>query len=83
VYLYHIPIIRWLHPEQLGWKAPAETLTVVVLSLAAAVASYFVVERPCLRWKSRLQPLVKEDCAGEHDARDVAAGPPREVRRAA
>ncbi len=83
VYLYHIPIIRWLYPEQLGWKAPAETVTVVALSLAAAVASYYVVERPCLRWKSRLQPLVAAARAADQDARDPAAEPRRVLRHAA
>jgi peptidoglycan/LPS O-acetylase OafA/YrhL len=53
LYLYHMPIIKWLGPSPLGWSA--DTALVAGVSLAAAVASYYAIERPCLRLKSRLQ----------------------------
>jgi peptidoglycan/LPS O-acetylase OafA/YrhL len=55
LYLYHMPIIEWLEPSQLGWTAPVRTLQVAGLSLAVAIVSYFAIERPCLRLKSRLR----------------------------
>jgi peptidoglycan/LPS O-acetylase OafA/YrhL len=55
LYLFHVPIIHWLRPAQLGWTAPANTLLVTGLSFAAAMISYYGIERPCLRLKLRLQ----------------------------
>ncbi len=73
LYLYHIPIMRWLRAERLGWDAPVPTLTVVALSLGAALASYFVVERPCLRWKSRLRPAIVTQSLEAAPARELSA----------
>jgi peptidoglycan/LPS O-acetylase OafA/YrhL len=58
LYLYHIPMMKWLGPPTLGWSI--DTLHVAGASLAAAVVSYYVIERPCLRLKSRLQALPNE-----------------------
>lgn len=55
LYLFHIPIIRFLNPPGLGWRFPTETTLVAGLTLAAAVLSFFAIERPCLRLKDRLQ----------------------------
>lgn len=55
LYLYHMPIIFWLKPAGLGWSHPGPTLLVAALTFAAAGASYFLIERPCLRLKSRFQ----------------------------
>ena len=56
LYLFHIPVIRWLRlePEDLGWRHPGNALLVLALTFAAAVLSYYLIERPCLRWKRRL-----------------------------
>jgi peptidoglycan/LPS O-acetylase OafA/YrhL len=54
IYLYHMPIISWLGDEGLGWGHPGKTLLVIGLTAAAAVFSYYCIERPCLRLKDRL-----------------------------
>ena len=76
LYLYHIPILNWLRPTELGWGAPAAVASVVSLSFAAAVLSYYVVERPCLRWKHRFQPgFGTTSGSNEHAvARTVVSG---------
>jgi peptidoglycan/LPS O-acetylase OafA/YrhL len=58
LYLYHIPIIHWLRPGGIGPDHAANTLLAVGLTLAAALVSYFCIERPCLRWKNRLGRAV-------------------------
>src|SRR5262249_36182536 len=58
LYLYHMPIRLWLQPDGLGWGHPGPTLLVAGLAFAAAIASYFWLERPCLRLKDRLRPAV-------------------------
>ena len=55
LYLFHMPIISWLRPAGLGWRYPAMTLLVVGLTVAAALLSYYGIERPCLRLKDRLR----------------------------
>jgi len=54
LYLFHLPIGHWFGAERLGWTVPLETLKVAGLSFAAAILSYFCVERPFLRLKERL-----------------------------
>jgi peptidoglycan/LPS O-acetylase OafA/YrhL len=56
LYLFHVPIIHWLRPADLGWAFPVETVGVTGLSFAAAVLSYWCIERPCLRLKQLLRP---------------------------
>jgi peptidoglycan/LPS O-acetylase OafA/YrhL len=55
-YLYHIPIICWIRSAQFEWGFVANTLLAVTLTLAAALLSYYCVERPCLRLKDRWHP---------------------------
>ncbi|MBP8299387.1 MAG: acyltransferase [Planctomycetes bacterium] len=51
LYLYHMPIFRWLgEPATLG----SQTLAVAT-SFAAATASYFAIERPILRFGARFR----------------------------
>lgn len=52
LYLFHMPLQYWIAPRQLGWSLG--TLIVVSISVAFAVLSYYAIERPCLRLKSRL-----------------------------
>lgn len=54
LYLFHIPIMGWVPHEGLGWKYPAATLTIATLTFAAAIASYYCIEKPCLGLKHRL-----------------------------
>jgi peptidoglycan/LPS O-acetylase OafA/YrhL len=55
LYLYHIPVVEWLGLREMGWKAPGETAVAVGVTFAAAILSYYLVERPFLRLKDRLQ----------------------------
>jgi peptidoglycan/LPS O-acetylase OafA/YrhL len=55
LYLFHWPILRWLQTTRLGSEiTPLLGVLVIGLSLAAALLSYYVLERPCLRLKARL-----------------------------
>jgi peptidoglycan/LPS O-acetylase OafA/YrhL len=47
-YLWNGAIVRWISPDDL-----LETLAVVVLTLLAATASWWLVERPVARWRAR------------------------------
>lgn len=53
MYLYHIPVIHWLRPAGIGWHAPGNTLLMAAGTLVAALVSYSLIERPCLRLKER------------------------------
>jgi peptidoglycan/LPS O-acetylase OafA/YrhL len=55
LYLYHVPIIHWLRPPELGWHYPAATLLAAFLTFATAGLSYFCIERPCLQLKGRFR----------------------------
>jgi len=55
LYLFHMPIIAWLVPGYRGWKNPGSSLLALGVIFAAATASYFLIERPCLRLKGRLR----------------------------
>jgi len=54
LYLYHVLVMHWLEPAEYGWHHPAMTATAAGLSLAAALVSFYCIERPCLRLKDRL-----------------------------
>jgi peptidoglycan/LPS O-acetylase OafA/YrhL len=57
IYLYHVPIIGIARGSHAGIGPPPQIVgdvMVVVLTLAAAAASYKLVERPLLRWKPGL-----------------------------
>jgi peptidoglycan/LPS O-acetylase OafA/YrhL len=81
LYLFHWPIIVWLGPAAIGYWEKVTLIT--ALSSVAAVLSFYCVERPCLRWKDRLQqldpgipPLVPAACtarAAVSEARPMAA----------
>ena len=51
LYLFHVPIIQWFHPRGPGLAAFA-----LGLSVAAAVLSFYLVERPFVRAKQRRGP---------------------------
>jgi peptidoglycan/LPS O-acetylase OafA/YrhL len=72
LYLYHIPVVEWLGLREMGWKAPGETATAVGVTFAAAVLSYYLVERPFLRLKDRLQSGTSELPANERRPRLAA-----------
>jgi len=62
LYLYHMLIIYWMRPVRLGWQHPGNIAAIAVLSLAAALLSYYAIERPCLRLKDRFghRPLAAQ-----------------------
>jgi peptidoglycan/LPS O-acetylase OafA/YrhL len=50
VYLWHMPVLYWLHPRGLLPDSPALAfLLVLAPTLALATASWLAVERPCVR----------------------------------
>ena len=53
LYLWHIPMHHWLQPMKFGWKHPTNTLLITSLSFAAAIASFYCIERPFLKLKKR------------------------------
>ena len=56
LYLWHLPIVMWLQPANLGY---ARFFAVAIaLTLAASAASYFLVERPFLRIRRRSDPAT-------------------------
>jgi peptidoglycan/LPS O-acetylase OafA/YrhL len=67
LYLFHMPIFQIVGRERLATVAGAATA--IALSAAAAAASYFCIERPCLRLKHRLR--------SGNDALPAAAAKPR------
>jgi peptidoglycan/LPS O-acetylase OafA/YrhL len=83
LYLFHIPIIYWLRPARLGWDAPGLTLLAAGLSIAAAVVSYYCVERPCLRLKGRLRAPDTLTPARADRASATSGEPLPALRRAA
>jgi len=54
LYLFHAPLIYWFGLTRMGWAAPGNTLLAASLSLTAALISFYLIERPCLRMKLRL-----------------------------
>jgi peptidoglycan/LPS O-acetylase OafA/YrhL len=58
LYLFQMPIIAWLIPGYRGWKNPGPSVVALAVIFAAATASYFLIERPCLRLKGRLRRSV-------------------------
>jgi peptidoglycan/LPS O-acetylase OafA/YrhL len=54
LYLFHAPVIACFDEDSLGWGHLATTSLAFVLSVAAALLSFFLVERPFLRLKDRL-----------------------------
>jgi peptidoglycan/LPS O-acetylase OafA/YrhL len=54
LYLYHALVMYWLEPAEYGWNHPTMTATALGLSLAAALVSFYCIERPFLRLKDRL-----------------------------
>ncbi|WP_439630756.1 acyltransferase family protein [Gemmata sp.] len=75
LYLVHIPVLRWVPHGPLGWWALREVCLMLAAIFAAALVSYFLIERPFLRIKRRFEsrPLVPQ----------LAAEPVRPPARAA
>jgi peptidoglycan/LPS O-acetylase OafA/YrhL len=78
LYLWHLPVFTVVSRH--GHDLSRSQRTVVGLSItAAAVAfSWFVIERPALRWKDRLEArsAARRDSSPIAPAVDVPASPP-------
>ena len=55
LYLWHVPVDRFLDPERLGWPTFPTQILRVVVTLAIVSASYYLLEQPCLRLKRRFE----------------------------
>jgi peptidoglycan/LPS O-acetylase OafA/YrhL len=75
IFLYHGPLILWLRREGIVDWMPSGLLSLLIPSFALAVAcaavSYYVVEKPALRFKDPRRPAAP--AAGPADS----AAPPR------
>ena len=50
-YLWNYPIVNWMGPQPLS---PTKALASIVLTIVAATASWWLVERPVARYRTRL-----------------------------
>lgn len=73
LYLFHVPIIHWVKPTDLGWRYPGWTLLVCGLTFVAALVSYYCLERPCLRLKKRFENRARRT-GPERQPLDQAVG---------
>jgi peptidoglycan/LPS O-acetylase OafA/YrhL len=71
LYLWHVPVIRAISGTSLGRLGWISIALKILLSLAAACASYFFVELPFLRRKKRLTRLRPATSGKEAVAADV------------
>jgi peptidoglycan/LPS O-acetylase OafA/YrhL len=76
LYLYHIPILAWVYTPGPAGPSPGDIAMVLGLTVAAALLSFYLVERPCLRLKDRLGRRAGPPA-------DAPAADPRPVARAA
>lgn len=64
MYIYAFPIQQWLAGLAVSWSPPALFLASLALVLPFAAASWFAVERPCLRFLQRA--LSRRDFREHH-----------------
>jgi peptidoglycan/LPS O-acetylase OafA/YrhL len=60
IYLWHWPIFRYLHEAELGLGWWQTQLVRIAVTLAAAITSFFVLERPMLKLRHRFDPPIRE-----------------------
>jgi peptidoglycan/LPS O-acetylase OafA/YrhL len=56
LYLWHWPVFLVLNPARIPWAAVPLTALRLVVTLAVAVVSFFAIEQPFLRLKTRFEP---------------------------
>jgi peptidoglycan/LPS O-acetylase OafA/YrhL len=62
VYLWHLPVLLWLRTRGQLSDRPLDALVAVLLpTLAIATASWYLVERPCLRLHRRRSPTWRRE----------------------
>jgi peptidoglycan/LPS O-acetylase OafA/YrhL len=72
LYLWHFPVFLIFSERASSWPAPVRVLAAWTVALAAAVASYRLVERPALRIKARLGRRPAPPTTGPPAERRVA-----------
>jgi peptidoglycan/LPS O-acetylase OafA/YrhL len=60
IYLWHWPIFRYLHEAELGLGWWETQLVRIAVTLAAATASFFLLERPMLKLRHRFDPPIQK-----------------------
>jgi peptidoglycan/LPS O-acetylase OafA/YrhL len=73
LYLVHVPVIFWMSGGKVGPAHPAETLGAVLATLGAALVSFYLIERPFLRLKSRFGHAAGASTAPAPSAEPVPA----------
>jgi peptidoglycan/LPS O-acetylase OafA/YrhL len=84
-YLWHLPVffaIRFFDPH---WNDVVRVVVAVAVTLALTLLSWFLLERPLMRWSKKLEsrrftePAVKRSQPGVVDGSSSDAGPPNSV----
>jgi len=56
LYLWHWPVFLVLNPTRTGWSGAMLTTVRLLVTAAVAVVSFFAIEQPFLRLKTRFEP---------------------------
>ena len=59
IFLWHLPILLWLRDHGVR-AAPLLLICTLALTIACASGSYYLVERPILRFKDRRLPRASK-----------------------
>ena len=83
VFLYHGPFVLWLAGERADEWIPGSgylsmTLVACAMSIVAAALSYYLVERPALRFKDRGSRRSSRDTASSRSAPEDSAATARQ-----
>lgn len=54
-YLWHMPVFYAIHHFDGHWPYPLRVAAAFLITLALTLASWFLLERPLMRWKDRLE----------------------------
>lgn len=54
-YLWHMPVFYAIHHFDSHWPYPFRVAAAFLITLALTLASWFLLERPLMRWKVRLE----------------------------
>ena len=70
LYLWHLPILFAVQRYGMGWHPAVRVIVSITLCAAFTIGSWFLVEKPAMRWKTRLEARSEEKRA----ARDLERG---------
>ena len=54
-YLWHMPVFYWVRRVGRHWNDAERVAVALVVTLALTIASWYLLERPMMRWKDRLE----------------------------